>query len=194
MAYFGVTCYSSLKLWLRYDRNIKFEVLKCFFCYGAFKDQVMAMFQCVKCYKVLKRLLNKMLCGVNVGCQNKFVEFRRKVHFNSKKRRRKINMDHSFVKKCSSIPRIFDHTKNGELIHDCYYDILDSDRKLVFISRVKYVKITDEGCQLRSCCELLKGNDVMEVDYDLSNINVDVADRKPEYFKFVQTFDCYITF
>lgn len=43
MTYFGVTCYSSLKLWLRYDRNIKFEVLKCFFCFGAFRDQVLAM-------------------------------------------------------------------------------------------------------------------------------------------------------
>lgn len=94
-----------------------------------------------------------MLCGVNAGCQNKFFEFRKKVHFNCKKRRREINMDHSFMKnysyrRCSSIPRVFDHTKNGELIHDCYY-IADSDQKLVFISKVKYVKIIDEGCQLR---------------------------------------------
>ena len=39
-----------------------------------------------------------------------------------------------------NLPKIFDHLRNGELIHDCYYDIENSNKKIVFINDMHYIK------------------------------------------------------
>ena len=144
-----------------------------------------------------------MLNGLNENHHgNNFSEFQMRAHRNSKKRRKEINMQHSFtmnygIRRTSSLTRIFSHTTNGELIHDCYYDIFDSDNKIVFISNVNYVKVMEDKYQLTSCRRLYnEGSDKgIDIDWDLKYKNVDIGSRDPDYYKFVQeTFDYYILF
>lgn len=88
---------------------------------------------------------------------------------------------------------------NGELIHDCYYDIFDSNEKIVFINNVNYVKANDDGFQLTSCHRLrTEGNDKndveIDIDPDLKYKGVDIGSRDPDYQFVQETFDYYIIF
>ena len=60
MNFFGITCYSSFKLWIKTIRDYDMMLLKCYFCYTPFMNKIMAMFQCEKCCKILPRLLSKL--------------------------------------------------------------------------------------------------------------------------------------
>ena len=62
ISYFGITCYISFRKWIKENKKMNYKLLKRYFCYPAFRNQIMAMYQCVKCYKVLEMLLTKMLC------------------------------------------------------------------------------------------------------------------------------------
>ena len=44
LAYYGNTCYNSFKDWVKLDRKNSFEVMKCYFCITAFRNQNLAMF------------------------------------------------------------------------------------------------------------------------------------------------------
>lgn len=104
------------------------------------------------------------------------------------------------IYKGSKIPRKFDYLKNGELLHDCYYDIKDSDKKIVFINSIMCVDITETGCQLTSGYDwfvrsYLDIEGVGLVDESINCIGVDLGDRCSEYFEWVKhVFDCYIVF
>ena len=90
----------------------------------------------------------------------------------------------------SDVFRVFDHMRNGELFHDCYYDIIDSENKLVFFNSMKSVKFDGSGYRLRTCRP-----STHDVDYSLRCINIERRNRDYDYVQFVkETFDCYIVF
>ena len=47
--FMGITCFSSFRDWVHTIEGLNYELIKRYFCYAAFRNQVMAMFQCVKC-------------------------------------------------------------------------------------------------------------------------------------------------
>lgn len=200
MSYFGNTCYSSLKLMLK-DEKLNLKLLKRYFCFKPFMNQILAMYQCKKCFKVIKRLLHKLLYKAEIRYSDSFIQFAQIAHFNTKKsRNRVIRMDCSFMDKLTAVkstvlPHVMDHLVNGEFIHDCYYDICDSDQKLIFINKMQYVKLFENRYQLRSLSDLNVRHYVYDVDSSLANIKLCPGQRDLSYFRFVQeTFDCYITF
>ena len=98
----------------------------------------MAMFQCVKCFEFLKKMLIRLTLGKNVPSNfDAFSVFQTKVKFNPKKIVKNVEMIKDFYElnsyiKPETISRPLNHLNNGELIHDCYYDVEDSDMKLFF--------------------------------------------------------------
>ena len=147
MNYFGVTCYSSFKLWIKTVKDYNMTLLKCYFCYTPFMNKIMAMFQCKKCCKVLPRFFEKFFRKKRKDHLyiTNFENFEHVMKFNTKRSKKVINMNISFTSKysymnASNLPKIFDHLCNGELIHDCYYDIENSNKKIVFINDMHYIK------------------------------------------------------
>ena len=88
-----------------------------------------------------------------------------------------------------NLPKIFDHLRNGELIHDCYYDIENSNKKIVFINDMHYIKYDADGQPV-----LTKLGD-LNIDERLLNINLCRGTRKLSYVQFVKrTFAYYMIF
>ena len=145
--FFGVTCYPSFREWVESIDGLNYELLKRFFCYPAFRNQVMAMFQCVKCFKFLRKMLIKMTLGRSVPSNfDAFHVFKSKVKFNPTKVVKHVNMSEEFYNLYSytepeTISKPLNHLNNGELLHDCCYDVEGSDIKLVFFNAFKCIKI-----------------------------------------------------
>ena len=83
-----------------------------------------------------------------------FPIFKQHVNFNRKKRIKEINMKDDFF----SYHQYYDpsdvgplnHLYNGELLHDCYYDIEDSNFKLFFFNLFKCFKMNGNNKVLSS--------------------------------------------
>ena len=154
------------------------------------------MYQCVKCCKVLEKLLMKISQGsILVRGFDVFESFKRFVRFNSRKRFENIDMSRCFYTKYnyvkgSEISKVFSHLVNGELFHDCYYDINDSNDKLFFFNSFKCFKLYGNK-RVLTAPRYSNGN---EIDFFFL-INLLQGDRNSEYFQFVkEAFDCYIIF
>lgn len=87
------------------------------------------------------------------------------------------------------VKKALNHLKNGELLHDCYYDIEGSNDKLAFFNSFKCFKVYGNELMLSSPYEFEN-----KVD-DVAFINLLKGQRDSEYFGFVKrTYDCYTVF
>ena len=128
---------------------------------------------------------------------NVFSVFKSRVKFNPSKLLNEINMTEDFYDfhsytNCDEISRPLNHLHNGELLHDCYYDIEDSDSKLFFFNSFKCFKIYGNEMVLSSP-HLYEYSSTFF--HDNSGIKLVRGNRDLQYFCFVkQTFDCYSIF
>ena len=196
--FLGITCYPSFREWVKKIEGLNYDLIKRYFCYPAFRNQVMAMFQCVKCSKILRRMLSNMTGGNSFRVNlNAFPVFKSKVKFNPTKLVKRIDMTTDFYNKYSyvnsdEIVKPLNHLCNGELLHDCYYDVEDSDMKLVFFNSFKCFKIYGDK-------KVLSSPHIYEYSSaffrNATGIKLCKGDRDLQYFHFVkQTFDCYTIF
>ena len=192
MNFLGITCYPSFRQWVKNSVDVNYRLLKRYFCYSAFRNQVMAMFQCKKCFKILYKMLLKMTSFGNL-----FPVFKSKVKFNPNKLLKEVNMTqdfygfHSYVNS-DELSRPLNHLHNGELLHDCYYDVENSDLKLIFFNSFKCFKMYGNEWILSSPHVYEFSNNFF---HDSTGINLVKGNRDLQYFRFVkQTFDCYTTF
>ena len=196
--FFGITCYPSFREWVQSIEGLNYQLLKRYFCYPAFRNQVMAMFQCVKCFKFLRKMLLKMTLGRSVPSSfDAFHVFRSKVKYNPTKVVKHVNMSEEFYDSYSytdleTISKPLNHLNNGELLHNCYYDVEGLDIKLVFFNAFKCIKIYGNN-------KILSSPHVYEYSSSFfrnaTGINLVQGARDLQYFRFVkQTFDCYTTF
>ena len=197
--YFGVTCYTTFKHAVK-DEGLNFLMLKKFFNYTPFMNQILAMYQCKNCYKFVMRLLRKVLFHDGNFYYSNFDRFKSVVKFNSKRRIRNVNMMNDFsikynYTKPEKIPKIFDYIYNGELIHDCYYNINNSNDKIVFFNDMQYVKCEGSELQL-STCYALSVLEHIQVDETIKDVVLELdAMRDLVYIEFVKRmFGCYIVF
>ena len=185
--FFGVSCYASFKMWLNTIRSTNMRFLKCSFSYYPFFRKIMAMYQCKRCNKILKRFF-KYFFKNQTKYQNmtNFEIFGTKMLYNSKRRPKFVNMNFPFTSKygysdASKLPGVFDHMYNGELIHDCYYDLLDSDRKILFIEDMNFMKPDEYGCWKLACPALLTEICDFNIDSRLNDINLNRENRNYFY-------------
>ena len=197
--YFGVTCYTSLKLMVKHE-GLNFKMLKKFFNYTPFMNRVFAMFQCENCCPFVMRLLRKVLFHDGNFYYSNFERFKSVVKFNSKKRNRYVDMSNYFTLKFPyvktvSLPRIFNHMYNGELIHDCYYNIKNSNEKIVFFNDMQYVRCQGSELRLSTCYGLSVLNSI-EVDENIKHVDLELDPiRDLNYIEFVRrTFGSYLIF
>ena len=146
----GISCYRSFKKQV-INWHLNWKLLKKFFNYYPFLKQVLAMYQCRRCFPCLERFLTFMLTFTsNDERLSNFSLFRLKAHFNSKKIIKNIDMINSFTLKVSYCKgnqmRKVIHSRNGELVHDCYYDIENFNGKVVIMSGLEYYENIE--CQL----------------------------------------------
>ena len=202
MNYFGVTCYSSFKMWMKVVKDYNMLYLKCCFSYSPFLNKIMAMYQCKRCNKILKRFFEKFFKKKRKDYEflSNFENFEYVMKFNSKRCRKFINMTSSFVTKyaysdASKLPRFFDHLRNAELIHDCYYDIENSQRKIVFINDMNFIKFDcDRRPELAPIAQLTEFGD-LNIDQRWANINLCQGTRSTAYMTSIKrTFAYFMTF
>ena len=83
ICFFGITGYISFREWIKNHEKINYKLIKRYFCYPAFQNQIMAMYQCVECYKVLEKLLIKLTSGpLLLRGFDVFAKFKKCVRFN----------------------------------------------------------------------------------------------------------------
>ena len=126
-----------------------------------------------------------------------FHVFRSKVKYNPTKVVKHVNMSEEFYDSYSytdleTISKPLNHLNNGELLHNCYYDVEGLDIKLVFFNAFKCIKIYGNN-------KILSSPHVYEYSSSFfrnaTGINLVQGARDLQYFRFVkQTFDCYTTF
>ena len=187
--FFGISCYASFKMWLKNMRLANIRFLKCCFSYYPFMKKIMAMYQCKRCIKILKRFFEYFFKRVKIDSSvNNFQCFAHRMFYNMKRRPKIINMNNSFTMKygysdASVLPKAFDHLRNGELVHDCYYDLIDSEKKILFIEDLHFIKQNEYGCmKLASPFSLIDDVD-LNIDTRLDNIRPNLEGRSKLYFR-----------
>lgn len=93
----GITCFGSFRRKVK-EWGLDYSLLKKFCNHKGFRNQIFAMFQCKKCFPVLRRFLSKMLQDHDARLSD-FDKFLSRVHHNSKKKIKKVNMEYSFCMK-----------------------------------------------------------------------------------------------
>ena len=191
--FFGISCYASFKMWLKNVRHANMRFLKCCFSYYPFLRKIMAMFQCKRCNKILMRFFDYFFKKNNANAYllNNFQNFSEKFFYNMKRRSKIIDMSHLFTSKygyseVSNLPRPFDHLHNGELIHDCYYDLTDSNQKVLFIEDMNFINRDNYGCMKLACPSLLTEEFDLNIDDRLVNIKLNCEGRSPLYAESVK--------
>ena len=184
MNYFGITCYCSFKMWIQNVRYQNMRYLKCCFSYYPFLRKILAMYQCKHCNKILKRFFEHFFRTKRPDHSifDNFSNFQYVMKYNSKRRPKFVCMNRSFTSKyaysdASKLPVFFDHLQNGELIHDCYYDLLESDRKVLFIEDFNFIKYDEYGCPKLTCTSLLTEHCDFNIDERLKNIKLNCENR-----------------
>ena len=171
-------------MWMQNVRHQNMRYLKCCFSYYPFFRKIMAMYQCKRCSKILKRFFQHFFTTKRPDHSifDNFSNFGYVMKYNSKRRPKFICMNESFTSKyvysdTSKLPAFFDHLRNGELIHDCYYDLLESDRKILFIEDFNYIKYDEYGCPKLRCTSLLTEYCDFNIDERLKNIKLNCENR-----------------
>ena len=192
--FFGISCYASFKMWLKNVRCGNMRFLKCCFSYYPFLRKIMAMYQCKRCNKILGRFFEYFFRKKRIddyNMLNNFRYFNDKLVYNMKRRPKVINMHNSFTTKygysdASILPKPFDHLYNGELIHDCYYDLLDSEKKILFIEDMNFIRPDEYGCMKLACPSLLTEDCDLNIDSRLVNIRLNCEGRSNSYAESVK--------
>ena len=200
--YFGVSCYSSFKMWMQNVRHQNMRYLKCCFCYYPFLRKIMAMYQCKRCNKILKRFFEHFFRTKrqDYSFVSNFDNFKHVMLYNSKRRPKFTCMTYHFTSKypysdASKLPNVFDHLRNGELIHDCYYDLMDSDRKILFVEDMNFIKFDEYGCPKLTPTNMLIEDCDLNIDERLKGIKLNCENRSYFYAESVKrTFAYFVIF
>ena len=126
-----------------------------------------------------------------------FTTFKSRVKFNPMKLKKEIDMTTDFYYKCSFVSssqlvKPLNHLYNGELLHDCYYDVEDSDMKLVFFNSFKCFKKCGDKYVLSSPHIYQYSSGFFR---NATGINLVQGDRDLQYFRFVKnSYDCLVIF
>ena len=177
--FLGISCYRSFKKQVK-NWNLDLKLLKKFFNHYTLMKQIMAMYQCGRCFRYLERLLMHMLNLESIQKNNfdsVFSLFRIKVHYNTKKLIKTVNMQNAFMLGLNYYtgrvaPKMV-YGKNSELVHDCYYDIENIDLKMVVLSDLQlYENVEDQlmkgvGSESTTCLEILKNAFESEVEAEV---------------------------